>query len=206
MTPKSLPRPSYDFIGGNICLDFVNTVGGLRGQVSKEYINDYADLVDWALQAKVISVDTAEALRRAASSQAKDAHRAFVAALAVREAIYDIFSAVAGSNAVPAESLAIINGEILGALGHMRLTAERKKFEWRLATDVLDLKLPIWAVARATLELLTSDQLDRVRECSGDLCGWLFLDTTRNHSRLWCDMRGCGNRAKVRRHRERLNN
>ena len=42
-----------------------------------------------------------------------------------------------------------------------------------------------------------------IRECDGDTCGWLFLDTTRNHSRRWCDMRGCGNRAKVRRHRQK---
>jgi predicted RNA-binding Zn ribbon-like protein len=39
-----------------------------------------------------------------------------------------------------------------------------------------------------------------VRECSGDTCGWLFVDTSRNHSRRWCDMEDCGNRAKARRH------
>ncbi|MGA2590961.1 MAG: CGNR zinc finger domain-containing protein [Bryobacteraceae bacterium] len=35
------------------------------------------------------------------------------------------------------------------------------------------------------------------------MCGWMFLDTTRNRSRQWCDMRDCGNRAKVRRFREK---
>jgi predicted RNA-binding Zn ribbon-like protein len=44
---------------------------------------------------------------------------------------------------------------------------------------------------------------DRVRQCGGENCGWLFLDTSRNRSRQWCDMRDCGNLAKVRRFRQR---
>ncbi|MGW5559426.1 CGNR zinc finger domain-containing protein [Micromonospora sp. NPDC003944] len=32
----------------------------------------------------------------------------------------------------------------------------------------------------------------------GEGCGWLFLDSTRNHSRRWCDPLDCGNRARVR--------
>jgi predicted RNA-binding Zn ribbon-like protein len=45
--------------------------------------------------------------------------------------------------------------------------------------------------------------LERVRECANHDCGWLFLDLSRNRSRKWCDMSSCGNRAKVRRFRER---
>jgi predicted RNA-binding Zn ribbon-like protein len=44
-------------------------------------------------------------------------------------------------------------------------------------------------------------QTDRLAQCNGDTCGWLFLDLTKNLSRRWCDMKGCGNRAKVRRYR-----
>ena len=38
-----------------------------------------------------------------------------------------------------------------------------------------------------------------VRECGASDCAWLFLDTSKNHHRRWCDMTRCGNRAKVRR-------
>jgi predicted RNA-binding Zn ribbon-like protein len=31
----------------------------------------------------------------------------------------------------------------------------------------------------------------------------LFLDTTKNHTRRWCNMKICGNRAKARRFQER---
>lgn len=54
-----------------------------------------------------------------------------------------------------------------------------------------------WSAAR----LLTSDDRHRLKACAG--CGTLFLDRSRNRSRRWCIMEGCGNRAKVRRFRER---
>jgi predicted RNA-binding Zn ribbon-like protein len=41
---------------------------------------------------------------------------------------------------------------------------------------------------------------DRLRRCDDQGCGWLFLDTTRNHSRRWCSSRDCGNRDRARRH------
>src|SRR5216683_551384 len=56
-------------------------------------------------------------------------------------------------------------------------------------------------------ELLTrelpSGRVHRCEERSEEGCGWLFLDETRNHSRRWCSMRDCGNRAKQRRHWQR---
>ncbi len=63
----------------------------------------------------------------------------------------------------------------------------------------------LWSVARSSAELLISEDLMRVKECpENDGCGWLFVDTSRNHKRRWCDMEGCGNRAKARRHYERI--
>ena len=51
--------------------------------------------------------------------------------------------------------------------------------------------------------LLTSPELDLVRSCANDACGWLFIDTSRKHNRKWCEMGVCGNRAKARRFYER---
>ncbi|MCL4370559.1 MAG: CGNR zinc finger domain-containing protein [Chloroflexi bacterium] len=62
----------------------------------------------------------------------------------------------------------------------------------------------LWPVARSAGELLTSSELGRVRKCAGYPCGRLFLDTSRNQSRRWCDMKSCGNLAKARRHYARI--
>ncbi|MDX6678988.1 MAG: hypothetical protein QOE31_3040 [Solirubrobacteraceae bacterium] len=43
----------------------------------------------------------------------------------------------------------------------------------------------------------------RLKACAADDCQWAFYDASRNRSGTWCDMRVCGNRAKVRGFRER---
>ncbi len=44
---------------------------------------------------------------------------------------------------------------------------------------------------------------ERLKECPAEDCRWAFYDASRNHSARWCTMQECGNRAKVRRYRER---
>jgi predicted RNA-binding Zn ribbon-like protein len=43
----------------------------------------------------------------------------------------------------------------------------------------------------------------RLKVCLADDCQWAFYDLSRNRSAVWCDMRVCGNRHKVRAFRER---
>jgi predicted RNA-binding Zn ribbon-like protein len=43
----------------------------------------------------------------------------------------------------------------------------------------------------------------RLKVCVADTCQWAFFDASRNRSAVWCDMRVCGNRAKVREFRQR---
>ncbi|GGU72804.1 hypothetical protein GCM10010260_00570 [Streptomyces filipinensis] len=59
-------------------------------------------------------------------------------------------------------------------------------------------------LARDTVELLT-DPLARaaVRECEGDNCPLVYLDTSRGRRRRWCSSEVCGNRERVARHRRR---
>jgi predicted RNA-binding Zn ribbon-like protein len=60
------------------------------------------------------------------------------------------------------------------------------------------------ALAVSALSLLDGASLRKLKVCPN--CNWLFLDKSRNSSRLWCDMAVCGNRAKARHHyrRQRL--
>jgi predicted RNA-binding Zn ribbon-like protein len=67
-----------------------------------------------------------------------------------------------------------------------------------------DLARALWPIARGAVDVLTSAQeRARLRECASDTCAWVFIDRTKNHSRRWCDMAGCGNRAKGRAFRAR---
>ncbi|MGW3208231.1 CGNR zinc finger domain-containing protein [Streptomyces sp. NPDC001135] len=59
-------------------------------------------------------------------------------------------------------------------------------------------------LARDAVELLT-DPVARaaVRECEGDSCPLVYLDTSRGRRRRWCSSEVCGNRERVARHRRR---
>ncbi|WP_405948329.1 ABATE domain-containing protein [Streptomyces prunicolor] len=59
-------------------------------------------------------------------------------------------------------------------------------------------------IARDVVELLT-DPVARasLRECEGDNCPIVYLDTSRGRRRRWCSSEVCGNRERVARHRRR---
>ena len=125
-------------------------------------------------------------------------------AIALREALYRLFSQ-AGSRRRPArEDLGVLQAEVTGALAHFRVAWSPAGFGWEWDQARPGLDRVLWPVAWSAAELLVQGPLERIRECPGqDTCGWLFLDVSKNASRRWCDMRVCGNRAKARRHYER---
>lgn len=55
--------------------------------------------------------------------------------------------------------------------------------------------------AHSALRLLDTTIIDRMKICGH--CGWLFIDRSKNRSRMWCDMAVCGNRTKAKRFYER---
>jgi predicted RNA-binding Zn ribbon-like protein len=59
------------------------------------------------------------------------------------------------------------------------------------------------AITREAIVLLAPRNSDRIRKCAADDCDLIFYDDSRSNNRRWCSMERCGNRAKVRAHRER---
>lgn len=194
---------TFELIAGAISLDFANTVGGMRGGSAFEHLHDYADLVRWGRQAQILPAADAERLVRIAHQRPADAEVVMARARTLREAVYAIFAALADEVDPSTEAVAQLNDELSRALAHLGVGRAPDGFvwQWRAANGALDATL--WPIARSAAELLVSPAAHSIHQCANPTCSWLFLDTSRNHSRRWCDMRGCGNRAKVRRHRAR---
>lgn len=191
-----------DFIGGNVALDFVNTVSGIRSGAHKEALLAYGDLLAWAAGAGVIDAEIHAALKQAADVGQEAATRALHQARKFREALHSVVHAAAHGHAPPEADLAYLNNALAVAGTKAEIVSEDGGFAWGWVEDA-SLDRPLWAVARAAGELLAAGPLHRLHECAGDTCGWLFLDISKGGRRRWCDMWGCGNRAKVRRHRQR---
>jgi predicted RNA-binding Zn ribbon-like protein len=106
--------------------------------------------------------------------------------------------------AAPEESDLWILDEVLSqGMVQARILAEGNGFRWGWSDKGEALESVLWVVARSTADLLTSELRHAVRICGAQDCGWLFLDTSKNHSRRWCNMKSCGNRAKARRYLDR---
>src|SRR5262249_25485517 len=149
-------------------------------------------------QATIITPGEAAALGAMASERARDAAVALDLARETRESAYAIFSAHAAGLPAPVPELLTLNPAIGRAMARAGLAPSGTRVEWGWPGLELDLDRVTWWIARSAAELLTSEDLTFVRECASYDCGWLFMDTTKNRSRRWCDMRTCGNRAKSR--------
>jgi predicted RNA-binding Zn ribbon-like protein len=195
----------FELTGGELCLDFANTIGPRHDPDRVEdHLRSYTDLVSWARQTGSLPSAEAEKLLRVARDRTPAAQRVFARALKLREAIYTVLAAQTHGRKVPPDPLQDIDREAARATAHRHIVCGTDGgFNWSWADDG-DLDRPIWPVALSVAELLTSARLALVRECALETCGWLFLDTSRNQTRRWCDMKVCGNRAKARRFYERV--
>lgn len=191
----------FDLSGGRLCLDFVNTVSG-RATVPEERLNAYVDLVAFGRQAGALDGETAEALLREAARSPAKAAGVLREAVRVREVLYPAFLAAAAGAQPRKADVEALNGALGEAMARARIELRGAEgcCGWCWDEDEKALDRPLWPVLRSAAELLTTQDVSRVRVCDAETCQWLFLDTSRNRSRRWCDMRVCGNRAKARRH------
>lgn len=183
-----------------LCLDFVNTEGVERNS-PPDRLESLDLFLEWTAAHGLTDEDRAEAIgRRTATAEAES----FLAeARELREALYGIFGELARGESPPPADLAVLERRLRPALRRLRLGERDGGFEWRLPEPPREPAELLWPIALAAADLLRSELLERVKECDGETCSWMFIDESRNRSRRWCDMADCGNRAKARRFHRR---
>jgi predicted RNA-binding Zn ribbon-like protein len=175
---------NIEFWGGDLALDFANTLEGTRDEPpDKDHLGSYGDLVTWARRAGALPAGT--------RSRAGELERA----RELRGAIYDAFAALATGDPPPRSALDGLQAMYAEAVRAARLQDGNWVWGGR------DPDRPLWPIAVAAVDLLRSDRLARLKMCGN--CRWLFLDRSRNGSRRWCSMDECGAHLKMRRYRAR---
>lgn len=183
-----------------LCLDFINTRYWRGSPEPTEELNAIADVARWiraALPELEVALDAAE---QAWSGPAGNA--ALGAALGLREVLHRVLRSQA-DGAVP--DLASLNFALRQALPRERLASRTEGVGWELTApaipSVAQLLSPVlWSAA----DLLTGPRRDRMRACDNPACRFLFLDDSKAGKRRWCSMSACGNRAKARRHYQKM--
>jgi predicted RNA-binding Zn ribbon-like protein len=198
-----------ELLAGELCLDFVNTVEPRvrprPGELSRNYLTCYQDLIAWSLRMGVLFEEAARHLLTEAEKHPKRAWAALDQAVQLREVIYRIFLAIARHQEVSALDLDALSVVFAQAMHHARLRASGNAFALTWVEQPTNLLRPLWPITHSAVELLVQGEKQRIKECArgGEGCGWLFYDTSKNSSRRWCSMRGCGSQAKERRRGQR---
>lgn len=195
--------PDFAFVGGRLWLDFANTDDARLG-VRTDTIASFDRFVDWLKAARVLDAERANALRRRGAEQPSGAAAALVEARRVRAALRSL--AERGRTEQGDHTRAVVLAEINRVLGRSvgtrRVEALPDGGFLRSFVPVGDvfggLVIP---VVESAVDSLVLGELPRIRQCADRRCPRHFVDLTRSHTRRWCDMRTCGNRAKAQRWR-----
>ena len=181
----------YQFVAGNLALDFVNTVAYRADPgKKKDHLQRPEDVHQWASQAKLPD--------RAAINSCPLGAVALRHIRAVREQLFAVFHAIASDNPIPADTLARVGDALHDCCARRCLSIEGAEVRWTWRSDARCTDYLLYPVLTAATDLLTSGSRDLVRQCEDPCCGWLFLDRSNARKRRWCSMADCGNRNKAR--------
>jgi predicted RNA-binding Zn ribbon-like protein len=188
---------TLDLVGEELALDFANTSSGRGAPSHQEHLRSGENVLAWAEHAKVIEPDAASWALSEIAKRPALGRDLLSAALDARELIWRIGSAVADRQPVEPDdrqALSQLHARCLAA-ATLGLRDGHFVWTWDVRKDLVSAVLG--PIALSALTLLMERDLSRTKRCEGHECGWLFFDTTKNKSRRWCEMRVCGNRAKV---------
>ena len=195
---KRLAKHTFDLTSGCLCLDFVNTVDHRLSSQPQEKLTGFAELVAFGEQAGPLSAPEARKLRSDGRERVREASAFLQHAVALREMIFRIFSAVAVCREVSDTDVETFNAAVRRSNAHSLVMPGDGKTAWQWLEKSSDADRMMGKIVRSAVEVLTSGDIRRVKECAADDCGWLFIDDSRSRNRRWCEMKTCGSRNKAR--------
>jgi len=201
MLPQSDGGPSGEFVGGDPCLDLVNTAGGAGKARDLDRLTDWEAVRGWALAAGLLDPPESARLGALLAEAPEEAEAALRRLRLFREALHALFQALAEGLAPPADLWEGVEAALREARGRARLHGTEAGFAWSIAVEEAGADTIRLRAAEAAGRLLTGGELSRLRGC--ERCSWLYLDRSRGRRRRWCSMATCGNRAKAQRHYRR---
>lgn len=188
----------FDLSGGHPALDLVNTLDWrFRESGPEELLETYRDVLGFTEQTGLIG--TAESRKLLRTVPPSKALKVVAAVRELREdTAYVLYATIEGKT--PSQSaLKHLQQCFAAARRQQELDWDGEKMRWTLPQSNPRPALPFWLLSLSIAELMTSEQMHLLRECGNAECRWLFVDTSKNHTRRWCNMKICGNRMKARR-------
>jgi len=202
---KASPDLMESAASEDLAIRFVNTMAWRLRDPVEERLQSCWALLDWLRENGVADAKHLKGISRTWEKEPSLANGVYEFAIGLREAVYKLLVARIQDATPPERSLAVLNDVLSKSGPILKASCSARGYVWQSRAvdgDVRDLLTPI---ALSTVELTTGGRSAKVRQCQDDRgCGWLFVDGSRAQNRRWCSMGDCGNRAKARRHYERV--
>src|SRR3954451_1153141 len=140
-------------VGGALRLDFTNSVSGRLDGEFGEHLHNYAELVAWAHHAGALTADEARRLLATEQHRPAAAAAVYAQAIALREASYRLFAALAEEAPAPPADLGVVNAALAAALAHLQVAPAAPGFAWAWGGDPDALDRVLWPLARSAGDL-----------------------------------------------------
>ena len=185
---------NLQMVGGCLAFDFVNTVNTRKPTAEFDYLATFEDLLAWSEKVGLLGGVKSEALREYAAQKPGDASAALRDVMEAREMLYELFSALAAGDHPGAAVTNAFNQRLSDAFQSIHVKFGPAGTEIHFGNEEISLNEPLLPVLKSAFDVLTHEDFTRIKECPR--CGWLFLDSSKNGKRKWCDMNVCGSREK----------
>jgi predicted RNA-binding Zn ribbon-like protein len=172
-------RDGFKFIAGHVALDLPGTLAGRIKPPPRELLACTGDLARW-----LVAAELAGSAPKVSAADLDHARR-------LRECIYGLALARVNRQALPDAARRELNQLAARTAAVPQLDRDSRSSLSGTAQALLS------SIARDAIILLGGETSQRLRQCEGETCALLFLDSSRRGDRRWCSMSGCGNKAKV---------
>ena len=187
-----MTEPQFDHIGGHALIDLVNTEI-MRGDQRIDLLANNADVVAWLLDVGLIA-------EPALQFNWHDDPTLLAQVRTFRQQMREMLATIVAKQSVEGKTVEVINQWLSYWQGQPRLISLDDEFETTFDFVFTKTEQLLARIAAKAADFLTTVDLSYVKRCDNDECIRFFLDTSKNHSRRWCSMEGCGNRMKARAH------
>lgn len=188
--------------GGCPVFDFTNTISNRNDPDYFDYLTTYDDFIQWTDKIGLLPKGKLQAIVAFSKRHARKSADTMKMVIETREVIFKLFSSLVQHRKADREALDALNSFLSEALSNMRIEIGRAEVATSFrVSDKTILKEPLYILIKNAFDILSTQSFERIKECP--TCKWLFLDTTKNGKRRWCNMQVCGSNDKARRYYHR---
>jgi predicted RNA-binding Zn ribbon-like protein len=182
---------------GHPGLELVNTLDLRFTDSPIELLPSYAELLRFSTELNLLTSGQARTLGLDVGES--EAQRVLSRTIELREALSSLIYGRRDGMDIQDPQARIAERFFHEAASQRKLEASGPQWRWTWSGAEHDAQFPLWRLAHEAEDVLLSHEAEQIKECGDPACRWLFLDTSKNHTRRWCNMKTCGNRMKARR-------